>query len=163
MKKLKINTGKATILAVELPKDATDVTIGTNCLGFKSEKYTGNKDTNGFFPAIIGLGFGKDWKVLTPDEYKNVVQCVLKKGQFSNHDEWRDYADTDVLYGKTFDNAKDSFNSLLRANGVVTVNPYDHLKAPTSNNDKIGLQNYNQWQQTESQLWENVYILVKVD
>lgn len=170
-----INTGKATILVVDLPKGATNLVVkdaiklGENHSIYPSIHYSFEGDKIIMLPMCNWklLGFANSitesdaWQII-PDPKDECCGC--------NHPVTNQCCGNKI---PEYDNAINELNSLLKANGVFTVNPYS--KEPPHNygllhlyptNDKImdlSFQDAIRWQQAQSQLWENVFILVKVD
>ena len=160
MKQLEINTGKATILLVNLPKGAKNpVLMGKDGMSLK-RIYFELKGKESFveFPKIginsYALGFADQ---ITEEQAMEVVEHSI----------------FDSDYKCTTNKATDKLNSLLKTNGVVTVNPYG--SEPPHNYGLLNLyptgdelmdlsfQDALRWQTAQSQLWENVFVLVKVD
>jgi hypothetical protein len=166
MKQLQINTGKATILAVELPKGAKNlvvkdaVKLGENHSIYPTIHYSFEGD------KVIVLPQG-NWKPLGfADEIKkdqlDLFIDNLTKGSSLNL--YRNYKyDIPQPVAFTFTDITDSFNSLLKANGVVSVNPLGTHDQHCSTASEAGDYGYlsREWQQAESELWTNPVILLK--
>jgi len=169
LKTKQINTGKATILAVELPKGVSNLRIDkfpragnwlTDCdskelNAWKVNLPQGNWKSPGFADQITE----EQAMEVVDGSFCTTNGCVL----------YEDYENENDIHLT----ALDSFNSLLKTNGVVTVNPYGsepphnygllHLYPTRDELMDLSFQDALRWQTAQSQLWENVYILVKVD
>jgi hypothetical protein len=155
LKTKQINTGKATILTVELPKGVSNLRIDKFPRAGNWLTDCDSKELNA-------------WKV-------NLPQGNWKSPGFA--DQITEEQAMEVVEHNIFDSdykcATDKLNSLLKANAVVTVNPYGsepphnygllHLYPTGDELMDLSFQDALRWQTAQSQLWENVYILVKVD
>jgi len=162
LKTKQIQTGKATILAVELPKGVKEVKIsGLNWLCEPS-------DDIGWYP-FLKLPQG-NWKPLWfADQLSEMelIDVVDERGGVYFDYENNQHIPYDFnKWVYFFFNRLDSFSSLLKANGVVVVNPYEKPDCDNCICDGMFIhecmEELNLYQQAESQLWENVFILVKI-
>ena len=152
MKTKEINTGKATILLVNLPKGAKNpVLMGKDGMSLK-RIYFELKGKESFvkFPKIginsYALGFADQ---ITEEQAMEVVEHSI--------------------FDSDYKCATDKLNSLLKANSVVTVNPHEKpvfkpkFVGDMPDKDYSYQKRLKQYEQAESKLWENLFVLVKVD
>lgn len=176
MKQLEINTGKETILAVELPKGVKNLRIDKFP---RSGNWLIDCDSKELNAWKVKLPKG-NWKPLGfADKLSEMelIDVVDERGGVYFDYENNQHIPYDFnKWVYFFFNRLDSFNSLLKANGVVTVNPCNkpnkqaekYFKFPTKSvwestfNKAEYEKDLSRWQQAESQLWENVFILVKI-
>jgi hypothetical protein len=165
MKQLEINFGKATILASGLPKGAKVLWLRKSILTieFVREKEVMPHQKNIHLPynGMGVLGFLND---LTEEQAMSVVECAPTPlgNAFIGAE-----IDGILMYSR----ALTALDSLLQSKGVITVNPYGsepphnygllHLYPTGDELMDLSFQDALRWQTAQSQLWENVLILVK--
>lgn len=149
MKTKLIQTGKATILVVDLPKGAKDIYLGNvddfaNDEDFHIVPNLNYTSSNGISHAIplpeikwSILGFADQ---LTEEQIINLY--VIPN-------------DLPRIYEFHYQHF---FNSLLKSNGIVTVNP-----PIASIGEEFEQENTVEWQQAQQELWTNPVVLLKND
>ena len=162
---------KKDVLIVEAPLDAYDVSIGTHCIGVRTNENV-EKDTNGFYHIYKkGLFFGDI----------DIKLEFLCKGSELTEEMASELVDETIMYEKHkvkcyryrsyikgfvgFDNAKESFISAVESKEKFWLeNPIGNK--PMSYNlplYKIGnrCDNLKKWQEAEEKTFKNPLIFVK--
>ena len=136
MKTKQIQTGKATILVVDLPKGAKSF---SNLVCGQLAYWL--NDNPKFYKLPEGnwklLGFADQ---LTEEQLDNVVSDLFLTN-----------------------NSVEQLKLLLKVNGIVTVNPYENIdpKIKFNHNDMVENELSMKYKQAESELWVNPAILLK--
>ena len=163
MKTLELNL-KNKVLIVEAPLDAYDVSIGTHCIGVRTNENV-EKDTNGFYHIYKkGLFFGDiDMKLeflckgseLTEEIASELVdETIMYEKHKVKCYRYRSYIEGFV----GFDNAKQSFISAVESKDFHWLdNPIEKPKYY----DKILTKNCLIWQEAEEKTFKNHLIFVK--
>ena len=157
MKTLELKLNKD-MLIVEAPLDAYDISIGTHCIGVRTNENV-EKDTNGFYHIYKkGLFFGDiDMKLeflckgseLTEEILINFID--VKRISSSEGEIFPDFKNKGWLFGKP--NRYRSFISAVESKGFHWL----------GNNSSIGtsVEDYKQWQEAEEKTFRNPLIFVK--
>lgn len=160
-----INTGKATILVVDLPKGANILWIRENFIRIEFKP----TQKSFFHEQNIKIPYGK-WKPigfadqLTESDAWQIIPDPKNECCGCNHPVTNQCCGNKV---PEYDSAIQEINSLLKANGIVTVNPYEKPEDCGENCGCDGMfilecsDEFNRWQQAESELWTNPAILIK--
>ena len=160
MKTLELKLKKY-VLIVEAPLDAYDVSIGTHCIGVRTNENV-EKDTNGFYHIYKkGLFFG----------YVDMKLEFLCKGSELTEEiasELVDYWQNMANDGFIFENYKDNLPKKLTANdaliSAVESKGFHWLDNPIEKPkyyDKILTKNCLIWQEAEEKTFRNPLIFVK--
>ena len=155
---------KKDVLIVEAPLDAYDVSIGTHCIGVRTNENV-EKDTNGFYHIYKkGLFFGDiDMKLeflckgseLTEEIASELVEmeysCLYKKNFYIDYDR-------PSLLLKF---AKESFISAVESKEKFWLeNPIEIIERGEDTEHNRVL-NQNEWQEAEEKTFRNPLIFVK--
>ncbi len=157
---------KKDVLIVEAPLDAYDVSIGTHCIGVRTNENV-KKDTNGFYHIYKkGLFFGDvDMKLefiskgseLTEEIASELVEEHYMSGVRS-YEIYNDYRYNDVRW---LDNALDSFISAVESKGFYWLeNPIKIIERGEDTEHNRVL-NQNEWQEAEEKTFKNPLIFIK--
>ena len=148
-----LNTG---IIAVEVPRDATEVQVWNHGIGFKAKSIKREPDdTNEFFHLHTGLGRWRDFELLgeaTEDEISFDVEPYVDK--FKN--KYVDYLHNWLL----FSGKNESFRSLLQASGLNWANPFSN-KCEKETPPSQDFEHLKQWQEAERKLIKGKLIFLK--
>ena len=134
MKTIKITTGKATIVVVDMPDDVT------------LEEVNSIQGMINFQTRCLGL-----YSQVADLQWDLIVETVPQYY-------WRDYEFLNRRFDHMCSCPTESGLSLLRANGVVLENP---VTVDLTGNNELNC-DYAEWQSFESQVWKNPYIFIKV-
>ena len=130
-----LNTG---IIAVEVPRDATEVQVWNHGIGFKAKSIKREPDdTNEFFHLHTGLGRWRDFELLgeaTEDEISFDVEPYVEQNE--------------------------SFRSLLQASGLNWANPFSN-KCEKETPPSQDFEHLKQWQEAERKLIKGKLIFLK--
>ena len=130
-----LNTG---IIAVEVPRDATEVQVWNHGIGFKAKSIKREPDdTNEFFHLHTGLGRWRDFELLgeaTEDEISFDVEPYVEQNE--------------------------SFRSLLQASGLNWANPFSN-KCEKETPPSQDFEHPKQWQEAERKLIKGKLIFLK--
>lgn len=116
------------LIAVEVPKDATQIQVWNHGIGFKAESIKSRaEDTNGFFHLHTGLGRWYGFKILgevTEDSISFDVEPYVEKITINDQvRRYPNYCINSVTTGRfSLWSSSYSFRSLLQANGLSWVN-----------------------------------------
>ena len=157
------------IIAVEVPRDATEVQVWNHGIGFKAKSIKREPDdTNGFFHLHTGLGRWRDFELLgeaTEDEISFDVEPYVDQNEFDveNYNgllvgvtKFWDYKDESFyLIDKD-----ESFRSLLQASGLNWVNPFSN-KCEKETPPSQDFEHLKQWQEAESKRIKGKLIFLK--
>ncbi len=158
---------KKDVLIVEAPLDAYDVSIGTHCIGVRTNENV-KKDTNGFYHIYKkGLFFGDvDMKLefiskgseITEEIASELVELTIMHLTYGcNKHKYRSY----VNYNLGFDNALESFISAVESKGFYWLeNPIKIIERGEDTEHNRVL-NQNEWQEAEEKTFKNPLIFVK--
>ena len=158
---------KKDVLIVEAPLDAYDVSIGTHCIGVRTNENV-EKDTNGFYHIYKkGLFFGDvDMKLeflckgseLTEEIASELVdETIMYEKHKVKCYRYRSYREGFVA----FDNSIESLISAVESKGFYWLeNPIEIIERgeDTEHNRVI---NQNKWQEAEEKTFKNPLIFVK--
>ena len=158
---------KKDVLIVEAPLDAYDVSIGTHCIGVRTNENV-KKDTNGFYHIYKkGLFFGDvDMKLefiskgseITEEIASELVELTIMHLTYGdNKHKYRSY----VNYNLGFDNALESFISAVESKKFHWLeNPIEIIERGEDTEHNRVL-NQNEWQEAEEKTFKNPLIFVK--
>ena len=158
---------KKDVLIVEAPLDAYDVSIGTHCIGVRTNENV-KKDTNGFYHIYKkGLFFGDvDMKLefiskgseITEEIASELVELTIMNLTYGdNKHKYRSY----VNYNLGFDNALESFISAVESKEKFWLeNPIEIIERGEDTEHNRVL-NQNEWQEAEEKTFKNPLIFVK--
>ena len=162
---------KKDVLIVEAPLDAYDVSIGTHCIGVRTNENV-EKDTNGFYHIYKkGLFFGDvEMKLeflckgseLTEEIASELVEEHYMNG-IRSYEIYNDYKYNDSRW---LDDAKESFISAVESKEKFwlenpiekPINRDEYYKSEKVDSFEILLQ---QWQEAEEKTFRNPLIFVK--
>ncbi|MGJ1419965.1 hypothetical protein ACR79T_10090 [Sphingobacterium spiritivorum] len=161
MQTIKITTGKATIVVVDMPEGSTGhirILGAPNRTMIRAQiiscaNGTSKGRTSYFVKHNIPQGH---WKLfghlsqVTEDKWQDIVDVSDEGFECWNYEE-NDWG----YHG--FD-PESSGLSLLRANGVLLENP---VTVDLTGNNELNC-DYAEWQTFESQVWKNPYIFIKL-
>ena len=166
MKTLELDLKKK-VLIVEAPLDAYDVSIGTHCIGVRTNENV-EKDTNGFYHIYKKRLFFGDF---------NMKLEFLCKGSELTEEIASELVDETIMYEKhkvkcyryrsyregfvAFDNSIESLISAVESKGFYWLeNPIEIIERgeDTEHNRVI---NQNKWQEAELKTFRNPLIFVK--
>ena len=158
---------KKDVLIVEAPLDAYDVSIGTHCIGVRTNENV-EKDTNGFYHIYKkGLFFGDiDMKLeflckgsdLTEEIASELVdETIMYEKHKVKCYRYRSYIECFV----GFDNALESFISSVESKEKFWLeNPIEIIERGEDTEHNRVL-NQNEWQEAEEKTFKNPLIFVK--
>jgi len=162
---------KKDVLIVEAPLDAYDVSVGTHCIGVRTNENV-EKDTNGFYHIYKkGLFFGDiDMKLeflckgseLTEEIASELVEEHYMSGVRS-YEIYNDYRYNDARW---LDNALESFISAVESKGFhllenpieKPINRDEFYRSEKVDSFEILLK---EWQEAEEKTFKNPLIFVK--
>ena len=161
MKTLELNLKKK-VLIVEAPLDAYDVSIGTHCIGVRTNENV-EKDTNGFYHIYKkGLFFGDidmklDFLCKGSDLTEEIASELIEKFELDFNKEFcvfKDYINDCNRFSKSIP----SFISAVESKEKFWLeNPIEKPKYY----DKILTKNCLIWQEAEEKTFKNPLIFVK--
>ena len=155
---------KKDVLIVEAPLDAYDVSIGTHCIGVRTNENV-KKDTNGFYHIYKkGLFFGDvDMKLEFISKGSELTEEIASELV----DYWQNMANDGFIFENYKDNipkkltAKKSFISAVESKGFYWLeNPIEIIERGEDTEHNRVL-NQNEWQEAEAKTFKNPLIFVK--
>ena len=158
-----LNTG---IIAVEVPRDATEVQVWNHGVGFKAKSIKREPDdTNGFFHLHIGLCCWRDFELIgeaTEDEISFDVEPYVEKKHFTSlFDGKPNFHYYNYVYPHYLClDEKESFRSLLQASGLNWANPFSN-KCEKETPPSQDFEHLKQWQEAERKLIKGKLIFLK--
>ena len=155
---------KKDVLIVEAPLDAYDVSIGTHCIGVRTNENV-EKDTNGFYHIYKkGLFFG---------DFNMKLEFLCKGSELTEEiasklvDFWQNMANDGFVFENYKNNipkkltAKDSFISAVESKEKFWLeNPIKIIERGEDTEHNRVL-NQNEWQEAEEKTFKNPLIFVK--
>ena len=155
---------KKDVLIVEAPLDAYDVSIGTHCIGVRTNENV-EKDTNGFYHIYKkGLFFG---------DFNMKLEFLCKGSELTEEiasklvDFWQNMANDGFVFENYKNNipkkltAKDSFISAIESKEKFWLeNPIKIIERGEDTEHNRVL-NKNEWQEAEEKTFKNPLIFVK--
>lgn len=156
---------KKDVLIVEAPLDAYDVSIGTHCIGVRTNENV-EKDTNGFYHIYKkGLFFGDfnmklEFICKGSELTEEIVSEFIEKFELDFNKEFcvfKDYINDCNRFSKSIP----SFISAIESKGFYwLVNPIEIIERgeDTEHNRVI---NQNKWQEAEEKTFKNPLIFIK--
>ena len=155
---------KKDVLIVEAPLDAYDVSIGTHCIGVRTNENV-EKDTNGFYHIYKkGLFFGDvDMKLESLCKGSELTEEIASELV----DFWQNMANDGFIYENYKTNipkkktAVKSFISAVESKGFHWLeNPIEIIERGEDTEHNRVL-NQNEWQEAEEKTFRNPLIFVK--
>ena len=155
---------KKDVLIVEAPLDAYDVSIGTHCIGVRTNENV-KKDTNGFYHIYKkGLFFGDvDMKLEFLCKGSELTEEIASELV----DYWQNMANDGFIFENYKDNipkkltAKKSFISAVESKEKFWLeNPIKIIERGEDTEHNRVL-NQNEWQEAEEKTFKNPLIFVK--